>query len=67
MVRCGFRDNGQMGFVASRVHRLPFADCWVENNNAKGVDRGWEAGGNKLARIAPRLLPRRTLRHCLVP
>ena len=47
--RCVFRDNGQMGFGASRAHRLVFADCWVENNNTKGFDRGWEAGGNKLA------------------
>jgi hypothetical protein len=47
--RCVFRDNGQLGFGASRAHRLLLADCWVENNNTKGFDRGWEAGGNKLA------------------
>ncbi len=47
--RCVFRDNGQLGFGASRAHRLLFADCLVENNNTKGFDRGWEAGGNKLA------------------
>ncbi len=46
--RCVFRDNGQLGFGAGRAHRLLFADCLVENNNAKGFDRGWEAGGNKL-------------------
>ncbi|MCZ7638071.1 MAG: right-handed parallel beta-helix repeat-containing protein [Verrucomicrobia bacterium] len=47
--RCAFRDNGQMGFGAGRAHRLLFTDCLVENNNTKGFDRGWEAGGNKLA------------------
>lgn len=47
--RCVFRDNGQMGFGAGRAHRLLFTDCLVENNNTKGFDRGWEAGGNKLA------------------
>ena len=47
--RCMFRDNGQLGFGASRAHRLLFTECLVENNNTKGFDRGWEAGGNKLA------------------
>lgn len=46
--RCTFRDNGQLGFGASRAHRLLFTECSVENNNTKNFDRGWEAGGNKL-------------------
>ncbi len=46
--RCVFRDNGQLGFGAGRAHRLLFTDCVVENNNTKGFDRGWEAGGDKL-------------------
>ena len=45
---CVFRDNGQLGFGASRAHRLLFTECLVENNNTKGFDRGWEAGGDKL-------------------
>jgi hypothetical protein len=47
--RCVFRDNGQLGFGAGRAHRLLFTECLVEINNTKGFDRGWEAGGNKLA------------------
>jgi hypothetical protein len=47
--RCIFRDNGQLGFGASRAHQLLFTECRVENNNTKGFDRGWEAGGDKLA------------------
>ncbi len=47
--RCVFRDNGQLGFGASHAHRLLLTDCVVEGNNTKGFDRGWEAGGNKLA------------------
>lgn len=46
--RCIFRDNGQLGFGASRAHRLLLTGCLVENNNVKGFDRGWEAGGDKL-------------------
>lgn len=46
--RCTFRDNGQLGFGASHAHRLLFTGCLVENNNTKGFDRGWEAGGDKL-------------------
>lgn len=45
---CVFRDNGQLGFGAARAHRMVFSECLVENNNTKGFDRGWEAGGNKL-------------------
>lgn len=47
--RCVFRDNGQLGFGGSHAHGLLFTECLVENNNIKGFDRGWEAGGNKLA------------------
>jgi Right handed beta helix region/Chondroitinase B len=47
--RCTFRENGQMGFGASRAHDLLMTDCLIEGNNTKGYDRGWEAGGNKLA------------------
>ena len=47
--RCVFRENGQLGFGAGRAHRLLLSECLVENNNTKGFDRGWEAGGNKLA------------------
>jgi hypothetical protein len=46
--RCVFRDNGQLGFGASGAHELMFTACLVENNNTKGFDRGWEAGGDKL-------------------
>ena len=46
--RCTFRDNGQLGFGAHGAHGLLFSDCLVENNNSKGFDRGWEAGGDKL-------------------
>jgi hypothetical protein len=46
--RCVFRDNGQLGFGANGAHELLFTDCVVENNNIKGFDREWEAGGNKL-------------------
>ncbi|HWQ92676.1 MAG TPA: right-handed parallel beta-helix repeat-containing protein [Clostridia bacterium] len=45
---CVFRDNGQLGFGANGAHDLLFTGCLVENNNVKGFDRGWEAGGNKL-------------------
>jgi parallel beta-helix repeat protein len=47
--RCVFRDNGQLGFSAGHAHRLLLTECLVENNNTKGFERGWEAGGNKLA------------------
>jgi hypothetical protein len=45
--RCIFRDNGQLGFSASGAHDLLFTECLVENNNTKGFNRGWEAGGDK--------------------
>jgi hypothetical protein len=51
--RCVFRDNGQLGFGASRAHRLLFTECLVENNNTKGFDRGW---GGRFAGMALRFL-----------
>ena len=45
---CVFRDNGQIGFGANGAHDLLLTGCLVENNNVKGFDRGWEAGGDKL-------------------
>ncbi len=56
--RCVFRDNGQLGFGASHAHRLLFTECLVENNNAKGFDRGWEAGGDKLVLCRDAVLER---------
>jgi len=47
--RCLFQENGQLGFGAGRAHGLFLSECIVRNNNVKGFDRGWEAGGNKLA------------------
>jgi len=46
---CVFRHNGQLGFSAGRAHGLLFTGCVVANNNTKGFNRGWEAGGNKIA------------------
>jgi hypothetical protein len=46
--RCTFQHNGQLGFGASRAHRLRMTGCTVQNNNIKGFNRGWEAGGNKI-------------------
>jgi len=45
---CTFQHNGQLGFGASRAHRLHLTGCTVRNNNTKGFDRGWEAGGDKI-------------------
>jgi len=45
---CTFQHNGQLGFGASRCHRLHLTGCTCRNNNTKGFDRGWEAGGNKI-------------------
>ena len=56
--RCVFRDNGQLGFGASRAHRLLFTECLVENNNTKNFDRGWEAGGDKLVLCRDAVLER---------
>jgi hypothetical protein len=46
--RCTFQYNGQLGFGANRAHRLLMTGCTVRNNNIKGFNRGWEAGGNKI-------------------
>ncbi len=56
--RCVFRDNGQIGFGANGAHGLLFTECLVENNNTKGFDRGWEAGGNKLVLTRDAILER---------
>ncbi len=56
--RCIFRDNGQIGFGANGAHRLRFTGCLVENNNTKGFDRGWEAGGDKLVLCRDAVLER---------
>jgi hypothetical protein len=56
--RCVFRDNGQIGFGANGAHQLLFTECLVENNNTKGFDRGWEAGGNKLVLCRDAVLER---------
>lgn len=45
---CVFQHNGQLGFGASRAHRLRLTGCTIRNNNIKGYDRGWEAGGDKI-------------------
>ncbi len=45
---CVFRDNGQLGFGANGANDLFMSACLIENNNVKGFDRGWEAGGDKL-------------------
>jgi hypothetical protein len=45
---CTFQHNGQIGFGASRAHRLRMTGCTIRNNNIKEFDRGWEAGGNKI-------------------
>jgi hypothetical protein len=56
--RCVFRDNGQLGFGANGAHHLLFTECLVENNNTKGFDRGWEAGGDKLVLCRDAILDR---------
>ncbi len=45
---CTFQYNGQLGFGASRSHGLHLTGCTVRDNNTKGFDRGWEAGGDKI-------------------
>ena len=45
---CTFQHNGQLGFGANHAHRLRMTGCTVRDNNVKGFDRGWEAGGNKI-------------------
>ena len=56
--QCVFRDNGQIGFGANGAHQLLFTECLVENNNTKGFDRGWEAGGDKLVLCRDAVLER---------
>jgi parallel beta-helix repeat protein len=46
--RCTFRENGQLGFGASRAHRLRVEQCRLLRNNVKGFSSGWEAGGCKI-------------------
>jgi hypothetical protein len=46
--RCRFEENGQLGFGAAGAHRLLLSECVVRNNNLKGFNRGWEAGGDKI-------------------
>jgi len=45
---CLFQYNGQLGFSANRAHGLHLNHCTVRNNNTKGFNRNWEAGGNKI-------------------
>ena len=45
---CTFQHNGQLGFGAGRAHGLRLTGCTVRDNNTKGFDRGWEAGGDKI-------------------
>jgi parallel beta-helix repeat protein len=45
---CTFQDNGQLGFGADRADNLLLTGCTVRNNNTKGFDRDWEAGGSKI-------------------
>jgi Right handed beta helix region len=45
---CTFQDNGQLGFAAVRAHNLLFTGCTVRNNNTKGFNKQWEAGGDKI-------------------
>jgi hypothetical protein len=46
--RCTFQDNGQLGFSALHAHNLLITECTLRNNNTKGFDRQWEAGGTKI-------------------
>lgn len=46
--RCTFSGNGQLGFGAFRAHNLRLTDCTIQNNNTKGFNHQWEAGGNKI-------------------
>jgi hypothetical protein len=45
---CTFQDNGQLGFGAYRAHNFLLTGCTVRNNNTKGFNRQWEAGGDKI-------------------
>ena len=57
---CTFQHNGQLGFGASRAHRLHLTGCTVRNNNIKGFNRGWEAGGDKICLTRDALLEHST-------
>jgi hypothetical protein len=46
--RCVFQDNGQLGFAANRAHNLLITSCTIRNNNVKGFNKQWEAGGDKI-------------------
>jgi hypothetical protein len=46
--RCVFQDNGELGFSGVRAHRLRVSDSLLRNNNTKGFNRNWEAGGAKI-------------------
>jgi len=37
-----------MGFGTGGTHNLLMTECAIRNNNMKGYNRGWEAGGNKI-------------------
>jgi parallel beta helix pectate lyase-like protein len=45
---CVFQNNGQLGFAANRAHNLLITECTVRNNNTKGFNKQWEAGGTKV-------------------
>ncbi|MBN2132238.1 MAG: right-handed parallel beta-helix repeat-containing protein [Sedimentisphaerales bacterium] len=57
---CVFQHNGQLGFSAGGAHGLRMTDCTVRNNNVKGFNRGWEAGGNKICLTRGAVLERST-------
>jgi hypothetical protein len=45
--RCTFEDNGQLGFAVNHASSLLITGCTIRNNNIKGFNKQWEAGGNK--------------------
>jgi len=45
---CTFADNGQVGFAANHADNLLITSCTIRNNNTKGFNRQWEAGGDKI-------------------
>jgi parallel beta-helix repeat protein len=46
--RCIMQDNGQLGFGGGGANHLLMTGCIIRNNNVKGFERGWEAGGDKI-------------------
>jgi len=46
--RCLMQQNGALGFAATRSHNLSVTECVVRNNNTKGFNRNWQAGGAKI-------------------